>query len=150
MQFPRPVKPDDWDDEEGEWYCRALIYAFHQNPKSYVPSNRTALRRLVESETAMNIGTSKDAQQRAEQYRRGQVRDESAPHHNDIECCESGADCQGGKYCPRRADDKDFALQWAPAITLIALLVSAALVLPQLWHGLTELWELLRETANQL
>lgn len=98
----------------------------------------------------MNIGTSKDAQQRAEQYRRGQVRDESAPHHNDIECCESGADCQGGKYCPRRADDKDFALQWAPAITLIALLVSAALVLPQLWHGLTELWELLRETANQL
>jgi hypothetical protein len=33
VQFPKPVKPDDWDDEEGEWYCRALIYAFSPEPK---------------------------------------------------------------------------------------------------------------------
>lgn len=89
----------------------------------------------------MNIGTSEDARQRAEQYRRGRVRDA-------IECCESGADCQGGKYCPRRADDKDFAFRWAPAITLLALIAMAMIILPLLWHGLIGLWELLWETAN--
>lgn len=27
VQFVQPIKPDEWDDENGEWYCRPLFYA---------------------------------------------------------------------------------------------------------------------------